>query len=382
MQSLALGLFVLKISTPTSVGIAAALQFLPMLVLGSWAGLVVDRSRKRPMLYLTQSVACVLALSLGVLVATGAATLSWIYLICLGTGFVNLFDNPARQTFVGEMVGNDLLPNAVSLNTVLMNASRVVGPAVAAVLLALHVSLEGCFFANALSYLAVLAALGAMRAAELRPARQVRHAKGQVREGFGYVKARSQLYAPLLAMFVVGTLAFNFTVTLPALAKRTFSTTNIGYSHFMMAMGLGAVFGGLAAAFHGRPNQQRLAMLGLGFGVTMTALAFAPTTTWAVIVLVPMGFFSIAFVATANGTLQLNAAPEMRGRVMALYAIAFLGTTPIGGPLVGWIATVTNARVSILVGGLATVAAGGLLAAHGRIQARAAAPGRTEPVAT
>lgn len=348
----------------TDVGWSAALQFLPMLIAGSWAGLIIDRSRKRPVLYLTQVAFAVLAASLAALVATGHDPLWAVFTISALVGMVNLFDNPARQTFVGEMVGQELLPNAVSLNTVIMNAARVIGPAAGGILVA-SVGFAACFAVNAASYLAVLVALVAMRGAELQPTKPVRAAKGQVREGLRYVWGEPRLRGPLLTMTVVGILAFNFTITLLALAKGTFHSSNQVASYFMIAMGLGAVVGGLAAARSAQPSERRLALLGLGFGATMLLVAVAPTVPLALVALVPMGALSIAFVATANGTLQLNSAPQLRGRVMALYAIAFLGTTPIGAPLIGEIARVTSPRWAIVVGGVATFVSSTLLLRQG-----------------
>jgi MFS family permease len=345
MHAVALGLLVLSDQlhgNGFNVGLVTALQFLPMLLLGSWGGLIVDRVDKRRLLYVTQSASGVLALALGILVAMGTITMWEVYLISTLFGFVNLFDNPARQTFVSEMVGRDLMPNAISLNSVVMNSARVIGPAIGGILI-YTVGLAACFLFNAASYVAVLVALFMMRPAELHQRPVVARAKGQVREGLRYVWSTPGLRDPLLAMAVVGIFAFNFTTTLPLLATRTFHGGAGTYSALV--------------ADRSRPSTAMLSLIGLAFGVMLLVVAAAPTEVVAIVALVFMGACSISFIATANATIQLQADPAMRGRVMALYAIAFLGSTPIGAPLVGWIADVTNPRISIMVGGVATLAA-------------------------
>jgi MFS family permease len=355
--------------TGVDVAIATSLQFLPLLLLGPFGGLIADRLDKRRVLYATQGTAGTLALVLGILTLTHSVALWEVYLLAAGLGFVNLFDNPARQTFVSEMVGLELLPNAVSLNSVLMNSARVIGPAIGGVLI-LTVGVSTCFFLNAVSFAAVITALAMMRAAELYQRPRVVRAKGQVREGLRYVWARSDLKVPLISMAVVGVFAFNFTVTLPLLAKFTFHGGAGLYSWFLVAMGAGAVAGGLVTAFRSRPSTRLLAFIGVVFGIAMLAVALSPSQTVAIVLLVPMGATSIAFVATNNATLQLRADHAMRGRVMALNAIAFLGSTPIGAPLLGYISDTTNPRVAIVLGGVATVVASIPLFALGAEQRR------------
>jgi len=358
MQTVAQAYLILFLlhGTGVDVAIATSLQFLPLLLLGPFGGLIADRLDKRKVLYATQGTAGVLALVLGVLVATNSVNLWEVYVLAAGLGFVNLFDNPARQTFVSEMVGMELLPNAVSLNSVLMNSARVIGPAIGGVLI-LTVGVATCFFLNAVSFAAVIVALAMMRASELIRRPGVVRARGQVREGLRYVWTTPDLRVPLVSMAVVGVFAFNFTVTLALLAKFTFHGGAGLYSWFLVAMGAGAVVGGLATAFRSRPSTRVLAFIGLAFGGAILAVAFAPTEAWALVLLVPMGAASISFVATNNATLQLRADPTMRGRVMSLNAIAFLGSTPIGAPLLGYISDVTTPRVALTVGGVATLLA-------------------------
>jgi predicted MFS family arabinose efflux permease len=254
------------------------------------------------------------------------------------------------------MVGLDLLPNAVSLNSVVMNSARVIGPAIGGVLI-LTLGVSTCFIVNAASYAAVIVALALMRGADLYSKPGVVRAKGQVREGLRYVWATGDLRSPLLSMAIVGVFAFNFTVTLPLLAKVTFHGGAGLYSTFLAAMGAGAVIGGLFTAHRSNPSTRLLAIIGVFFGTLITAVSLAPTKLVAIILLIPMGAASISFIATNNATLQLRADPGMRGRVMSLNAVAFLGSTPIGATLLGYISDVTNPRVSLVVGGVATLLA-------------------------
>jgi MFS family permease len=361
MQTVAQAWLVLHLTgSGVDLGIVVGLQFLPMLLFGPIGGLVADRMNKRRLLFVTQTCGGVLALVLGTLVVTHAVQLWQVYVLAALLGVVNLFDNPARQTFMMEMVGRDDLPNAVSLNTVVMNASRVVGPAIGGVVITLF-GLGVCFFVNAASYGAVIIGLSMMRTAELRPTERVARARGQIREGFLYVWRTPTLRNTLLAIALIGIFAYNFTVTLALLAKTTFHGGAGTYSLLTSCMAVGAVAGGLIAAHRARPTPRLLQILALVFGGLLAAVALAPSLAIAAVLIVLMGAASIGFIATANATLQLASDPAMRGRVMALYAMAFLGTTPIGAPLVGAIAQWSSPRISLLTGAVATVVAAGLL---------------------
>ncbi len=361
MQSVAQAWLVLHLTgSGVDLGIVVGLQFLPMLLFGPFGGLVADRMNKRFLLFATQAAGGLLALALGILVVSGLVHLWQVYLLATLLGVVNVFDNPARQTFMMEMVGRDDLPNAVSLNTVVMNASRVVGPAIGGVIITLF-GLGVCFFVNAASYVAVIVGLAMMRTKELHPSQTVERAKGQIREGFRYVWRTPSLRNTLLAIALIGIFAYNFTVTLALLAKVTFHGGAGTYSVLTSCMGVGAVAGGLIAAHRAKPTARLLQGLALLFGGLLAAVAFAPTLLTAGILIMVMGAASIGFIATANANLQLSSEPAMRGRVMALYAMAFLGTTPIGAPLVGAIAQWTNPRIALLSGAVATVVAAGLL---------------------
>jgi MFS family permease len=366
MQSVALAWLVVHYLAPRSqrgvdIGITLALQFLPMLLFGAWGGLIADRVDKRRLLVTTQVSAGCLALVLGLLVLigpgpAGSAHLWEVYLLSLALGVVNMFDNPARQTFVIEMVGKNDLSNAVSLNSIVMNGARVIGPAIGGVLIA-TVGLGVCFLANSASYVAVIVALMLMHRSDLHPAQRVARAKGQLREGVRYAWRTPNLRDPLILVFVVGLLAYNFTVILPLLAQETFHGGAGTFALLTSLMAGGAVVGGLIVANRGKPNIHRLTAVGIAFSVMIGAVALSPTLAAACVLLVLMGGLSIAFIATANSTIQLQVEPTMRGRVMALYAMGFLGTTPIGAPLVGWICQTSSPRVALLVGAVATLAA-------------------------
>jgi len=361
MQSVAQAWLVLHLTgSGVDLGIVVGLQFLPMLLLGPFGGLIADRVNKRKLLFVTQTAGGLLALVLGILVVTDTVVLWQVYLLAGALGVVNLFDNPARQTFMVEMVGRDDLPNAVSLNAALMNGARVIGPAIGGVIITVF-GLGTCFFVNAASYVAVIVGLSLMRTSELHRTPPVARARGQVREGFRYVWATPALRNVLLSVALIGIFAYNFTVTLALLAKVTFHGGAGAYAGLTACMGAGAVVGGLLAAHRAKPTPRLLQVLALVFGGLMAAVALAPTLLVADLLIVLMGAASIGFIATANATLQLTADPAMRGRVMALYAMAFLGTTPIGAPLVGAIAQWTNPRVALLVGAVATVVSAGLL---------------------
>jgi MFS family permease len=359
MQTVALGLLILSDQLHGNgfdVGAATALQYLPMLLFGTWGGVVADRVDKRRLLVVAQAAAGVLALALALLTGMHVIRLWEVFLLATFLGVANLFTNPTRQAFVSEMVGHELLPNAVSLNSVLMNSARVLGPAIGGVLI-YTTGFAACFFVNAGSYVAVIAALLLMRTSELHQTARVVRAKGQVREGLRYAWRTPGLRDPLLAMAVVGTLAFNFTTTLPLLAEYTFHGGAGTYSTFTAAMGAGAVVGGLLVAHRSRPSAGLLGLIGIGFGAAIALVGLLPTEPLTIVALVPMGVCSISFIATANATVQLTADPSMRGRVMSLYAIAFLGSTPIGAPLMGWVSDTTSPRVALIIGATAAVAA-------------------------
>ena len=357
MQSVAQGWLVLDLTgSGTAIGLVLALQFLPVLLLGPLGGVLADRIDKRRLLLGTQVAAALLAAALGLLVLLEVVTLWMVCAMACGLGFVNLVDNPTRQAFLGEMVGPDDLTNAISLNSVLVNLARVAGPAGAGALI-ITVGVAPCFLINAASYLAAIAALLLIRPERLRRTAPRPRSRGQLRAGFRYVRANPAIFIPLLMMAVVGTLAYEFQVSLPLLARFTFGGDADTYGAMTALMGAGAVVGGLLTAAAGRRAPTALAAMALLFGAVQSVAALAPSRALALAAMVPLGASSIAFLALGNATLQLASAPEMRGRVMALWAVAFLGSTPVGGPLIGWIGGL-NPRWGLGVGGLATLLCG------------------------
>lgn len=367
MQSIAQMWLVLHLTgSGLALGITAALQFTPILLFGTWGGLLADRLDKRKLLMVTQSTAGLVALVLAGLTLGGVVQLWMVYVLALALGMVNVFDNPARQSFISEMVGKDQLINAVGLNSAVFTLARVIGPAIAGVLIAL-VGTGWCFLYNGLSYLPVVFALMLMRPSELHRGQPAGRARGQIRAGISYAWNRPELRFPLLLMLVVGTLAFNFSVLMPLMASFVFKSGASTFGLLMSFMGAGAFVGALVSANRARPSHRLLAFAGIAFGALLVGAALAPTLPIELVVLLPMGAAMITFQATANSLLQLNSDPAFRGRVMALYVMVFLGSTPIGGPIIGWVAEHFGARTGLGLGGVATfVASAVLLWALGR----------------
>ncbi|MGH7612095.1 MAG: MFS transporter [Candidatus Dormibacteria bacterium] len=360
MQSTAQAWLVLELThSAVALGVIVALQALPVLVLGAYGGVVADRVDKRRLMITLQSLMGVQALILGVLTVTGLVRIWEVGLLALMLGLNNTFESPSRQAFVLEMVGADNLRNAVSLNSVLVNVARVVGPAVAGLLIA-SVGVGICFLLNALSFVAVVTSLLRMDRSRLNPSRAAARARGQLREGLRYVASVPELAVPLLMMAVVGTLAYEFQVTLPVLAKHTFHGGALAYGLITSSMGVGAVIGGLVTAARGRTGTRTLVLAACGFGVVLLFAALAPVLGVEYLAMALVGWASITFIAQGNSTLQLAAAPQMRGRVMSLWAVAFMGTTPIGGPLIGWVTASAGPRVGLATGALSCLLAAGL----------------------
>jgi MFS family permease len=360
MQSVAQGLLVLKLTgSGTALGLVIALQTIPMLLLGPWGGVIADRFPKRNILYITQAAGGLLGLSLGTLVLGGWVRLWMVYAVGILFGLVKVVDNPTQQTFVREMVGSEHLPNAISLTAMEMNVARVIGPLIAGILAA-TVGLGMCFVIDGLSYILVIVALLMMSAEALHPAPRPPRTSGQLIEGLRYVRSSPILVTLLLMMAIVGMLTYEFSVILPMLSEFSLNGGASGFAALTAAMGAGAVVGGFYTATRrtGRPKQ--LAAVSVCFGVSLLAVAVAPTLTLAVIGMMVVGFFSINFTSLGNVALQLQSRPEMQGRVMALYSMAFFGTTPIGGPLQGWIGEHAGARWSLLVGASAALVAAAL----------------------
>ena len=335
--------------SPTDLGLVVALQTLPVLLLGPYAGVVADRVDKRRLMVVLQSAMGLQALALGVLALTGTIRFSEICVLAVILGLNNTFENPSRQAFVLEMVGPEHLRNAVSLNSTLLNAARAVGPAIAGILIA-TVGVGWCFVANALSFVAVVASLTTMDRFQLSPSPPVGRAPGQMREGLAYIARRPDLAVPLAMVTIVGTLAYEFQVTLPVLAQHTFHGGARAYGFITAAMGVGAVIGGLVTAARGRTGLPALVRAASIFGGAVMLSAAAPNIGTEIAAIAAVGYGSVSFLSRSNSTLQLAAAPAMRGRVMALWAVAFMGSTPIGGPIIGWITAAAGARTGLGVG--------------------------------
>ena len=355
MQTVAETWLVVKLTgSGVAVGLTAGLQFLPILLLGALGGVFVDRYDKRRLLMLTQTLMAIPALTLWVLTISGNVQLWMVLALVAVRGTINAVDNPARQTFVMELVGPEKVVNAVSLNSVIIHTARIAGPMFAGGLIAL-VGVGPCFLINALSFGAMLYALRGMDRSALRTPTPAPRRSGQVRAAIREVAARPDLRIPLLMMVVIGTLAYNFQVLLPLFAKFTWHGTATTYALLMASMGVGSIGGALLAGHRGRVTAHLLVWSAGLFGTAELAGALAPTQWSQMLVLAPLGAASVTFAAGVNSSLQL-AAGELRGRVMALYSVVFLGSTPIGAPLIGWIAESAGPRVGLVIGGLAALA--------------------------
>jgi MFS family permease len=359
MQWVAAPILVLDLTgSGTAVGIDSGLTFLPILLFGAWGGVLADRFDNRRLQILTQTAYGTIAFILWVLIATGVVEVWMVYTLSFLSGLVSAVDMPTRQSFYLELVGPAELTNAMSLNTATFTGTRIVGAAAAGALIAAF-GLAPVFLINALSFLAVVGALLAIRRHELTPRKRVPRAKGQIREGIAYVWRTPELRLPMLVMLFVFLFGFNFTVLLPLLALRTFSGNAGTYGGMLSLFGVGSLGGALyLAARSSRPATGRLAMLAIAIGALSILLALAPGIGWASVLLPPLGAVGIAFAITGNSTLQLTSDPALRGRVMALYTVVFLGSTPIGGPIAGWVGEHLGPRVGLAGGGVIAVLAG------------------------
>lgn len=335
----------------SALGIVTALQFLPVLLFGLYGGLLADRYDKRRLLVWAQATMGLLALVLGVLVATGVVDLWHVYVLAFGLGLAWVVDTPTRQAFVSEMVGPEDLSNAVSLNSATFNSARIVGPAIAG--LAISQWGTACvFLANGASYAAVIVGLLMMRTAELVPSARQPARPGQLGEGLRYVRERRQLAVPILLVFMIGTFGLNFQITLSLVAKQVFHTGASSFGLLTAAFAFGSLLGALASARHRGPTARRMVLSALVFGVLEVVVGLAPTFGSMMVLLVPTGLAVLMFTTTANALVQLGSEAHVRGRVMALYVLVFLGGTPIGAPLIGVLAEHFGPRVSLEVGGL------------------------------
>lgn len=382
MQRVAQDWLVLTLTNSgTALGIVTALQFGPSLLLGLWGGVLADRYDKRKLLLGTQTGLALLALALGLLDIAGVVQYWHVLVLAALLGTITAIDTPTRQSFVVEMVGRDDLTNAVGINSTIFNSARIVGPAVAGVMIS-AVGTGWAFMANAASSVAVLAGLWLMRPRELYPAPPLERAKGQLRAGVRYVLGRSDLLLPMVLVFIVGTFGMNFQITTALIAKQVFHRTATGYGLLSTSLAVGAFLGAILATRRTRrPSMRFLLHAALAFGVIEVVAGSMPTFETTAALLMPAGLAMLTFTTAANAAVQLGVEPTMRGRVMALYLVCFMGGTPVGAPIIGWVAGAFGPRWGMVGGGLICVIAAAALVAARSWSVRNGWRERSAPVA-
>lgn len=363
MQRVAQDWLVLELTNSgTALGVVTALQFLPSLLLGPVGGVLADRYDKRKLLLLTQSGMALVALVLGILDVTHLVAYWQVLALAGALGALSAIDMPVRQSFVVEMVGKDDLPNAVGINSSIFNFGRIAGPAVAGVLIT-AVGTGWAFIGNASSSVAVLAALLLMRPEELHAAPVVQRVRGQLREGVRYVRSRPDLTLTMIVIFIVGTFGLNFQLTTALVAKQVFHRTASGYGLLSTMLAVGAFLGAIwATTRRTRPGQSFLLGAMAVFSILEIASGLMPNFGSLAVLLVPTGLAMLTLTTAANASVQMGVEPTMRGRVMALYLVCFLGGTPLGAPLIGWLAGVAGPRWGLIGGGLICLASAAVLA--------------------
>ncbi|PZT75782.1 MULTISPECIES: MFS transporter [unclassified Streptomyces] len=354
-----------------AVGITTALQFLPMLLFGLYGGVIADRVPKRQLLLVSQAALGACGVVLAALTLSGVVQVWHVYLIAFLLGMVTVVDNPARQAFVSEMVGPAQLRNAVSLNSANFQSARLIGPAVAGVLIT-TVGSGWAFMFNGLSFAAPIIGLLMMRPAELHKAVIVPRAKGQLREGLRYVSGRPELVWPIVLVGFVGTFGFNFPIWLTAFADEIFHGGAGMYSFFNILMAAGSLAGALLAARRRSSRLRMLVVAATAFGLLEIVAALAPAVWIFALLLVPIGMIGLTTNISANTSVQMASDPAMRGRVMSLYMMVFVGGTPVGAPIVGWISDAYGARTGMVFGGalsmLAALVIGAILVRVGGLR--------------
>ncbi len=354
---LAQALLVLKLTNRgVAVGLLTGCQFAPVLLLGPWAGLIADRSKKRRLLLASNSVAMAQSCGLAALAFLHHPPVGVLYALAAVGGVATAFDSPARRSFVNELVEGEHVANAVSLNGAMMTGSRVIGAALAGLLIA-TVGYGWAFVVDAVSYVAVLAALWRIDDSALRPGPIATRGRGQVRDGLRYVRSEPVLWVSLVMMAIVGTLTYNFSVVFPLFVKRTLHGDDAAFTLLFATMCLGSVLAALVSARRASVNLRRVVVACAGFGVSMLLTAAMPNLASAFAVAAVVGFASVTFLTASTAILQLRADPSMRGRVLALQAMVYLGSTPIGGPILGAICDALGARAGLIVGGMAALVA-------------------------
>jgi len=375
MQRVAQDWLVLELThgSGTALGITSGLQFLPLLLFSLWGGMIADRYPKRRILMVTQASMGALALILGVLALTHSVAIWQVYALAFGLGLATVVDNPTRQAFATEMVGRGGLANAIALNSAVFNLARIVGPAVAGVVISL-LGTPAAFLVNAASYGAVLISLQLMHVSELHVAQPLPRAKGQLREAMRYVKERPALWMTLVLVFFVATFGMNFQVTNALMSREVFHTGAASFGIASTMFAVGALGGALLAARRSRPTTALLFVTAFVFSVLEVTTGLMPYFWSFLLLLVPTGLALLTFTTAANSAVQLGTTADMRGRVMGLYLLVFMGGAPLGSPLVGWVAEVFGARMSLIAGGVisgvATIVIGALLARRRSVRVR------------
>lgn len=346
----------------TALGIITALQFGPALLLSMYGGALADRGDKRKLLLATQTGIGLSALALGLLDVSGTVRIWHVMALAAVLGVVSAIDTPIRQSFVVEMVGAQDLPNAVALNSTTFNLARILGPAIAGVVIS-SFGTGWAFLGNAASTAGVLLALGLMRTAELFPSKPVDRQPGQYRDAVRYVRNRSDLVLPMVLILVLGTFGYNYQITIALIAKQVFHRGADSFGLLSTALAVGATIGALAATFRRRrPTRLFLILAGFGFSLTEILASVMPNFGWTALALVPAGLAMIVLAQAANATVQLGVEPTMRGRVMGLYILCFMGGTPLGAPIVGWLSQACGPRWGMLGGGLVCLVATAVIA--------------------
>lgn len=359
-------LTVLTKNSGTQVGVVTALQFLPILVLSPWAGLLADRLNRRALLQAMQLANALLGLILGVLILTNTAQLWHVYVLALLGGVAGAIDSPARQAFVSELVPPVSLSNAVGLNSTAFNAARLIGPAVSGLLID-AIGTGWVMIVTAVAFFAPVLTLALMRSADLVPRKVVKRSPGQIREGVSYVKNRPDIVLILVIVAVVSGLGMNFQLTSALMATEVYGKAAGEYGILGSFMAVGALSGSLLAARRAQPRLRLIVSGAAIYGLLEIVLALAPTYESFAVLAIPTGLAMLTMVTAANATIQITTDETVRGRVMALYSMIFMGATPIGSPFIGWVGEQFGARWSILVGGGASLAIGVIAGVWGLI---------------
>lgn len=358
LTNVALTLLILHLTNSgIAVGILAACQYGPILLLSLWAGAIADRSNKRTLLFITQTLEMLESWTLAVFAFLPHPPVVVFYIVAAIGGILLAFDNPVRRSFVSEMVIAEDLPNAVVLNSTIVNVSRIIGPALAGVLV-VTVGFAWCFVIDALTYIAVLISLFLMHEKELRKHATGPREKGEIWKGFTYVMRTPVLWIQFIMLAIIGTLAYNFTVTLPLFVTRSLHGTNSDFTFIYAIFGLGALTSGLLVARHGLVKNRYAIIGAFALGISMLFLSIVPNILLAIPVIFLVGLSSIVYMNATTTVMQIEADPLFHGRVLALQSVLLIGTTPIGSPLLGWLADVSSARLPIVIGALACLIAG------------------------